>query len=420
MRNSRFKMAMAGKEPKLSVALLTAGRDRPYAFGLVTALMAKGITLDVIGGDDLDCPTWDRIPHVRFLNLRGDMSEGASLLRKIIRVLVYYLRLILYSATAKPKIFHILWNNKFETFDRVPLMLYYKFLGKKTVLTVHNVNARARDANDTWFNRLTLKLQYQLVDHLFVHTERMKMDLINQFGVCKSAISVIPFGINNAVPDTNLPSDEARRRLGIAENDRTILFFGNIAPYKGLEYLIDAFRQIASRCREYRLIIAGKPKNCESYWTSLQNILSCHPNLDRILQKIEYIPDDQTELYFRAADVLVLPYRYIYQSGVLFLAYSFGLPVIATDVGPMREEITEGKTGFVCGPEDSVDLARSIETYFSSDLFNNLKTRRQEIRKYAIERHSWGVISESTQKIYRELLGNQFPIKAYTVSSIRS
>ena len=73
--------------------------------------------------------------------------------------------------------------------------------------------------------------------------------------------------------------------------------------------------------------------------------------------RAEYIPDDETELYFKAADVLVLPYRHIYQSGVLFLGYSFGLPVLAADVGALKEEIVEGKTGFVFKPEDSVDLA---------------------------------------------------------------
>ena len=70
-----------------------------------------------------------------------------------------------------------------------------------------------------------------------------------------------------------------------------------------------------------------------------------------------FILDDETELYLKAADVLVLPYRYIYQSGVLFLGHSFGLPVIAADVGCLKDEIVEGQTGFIFRPEDPVDLA---------------------------------------------------------------
>ena len=74
----------------------------------------------------------------------------------------YYVRLVRYAATAKPKLFHILWNNKFELFDRTVLMLYYKLLGKSIVFTAHNVNAGKRDSNDSWLNRLSLKIQYQL------------------------------------------------------------------------------------------------------------------------------------------------------------------------------------------------------------------------------------------------------------------
>ena len=94
----------------------------------------------------------------------------------------------------------------------------------------------------------------------------------------------------------------------------------------------------------------------------------------------DYIPDEETELYFKAADVLVLPYRHIYQSGVLFLGYSFGLPVLAADVGPLKDEIVEGKTGFVFRPEDSVGLATTIEQYFASDLFANLTISKGNTR----------------------------------------
>jgi glycosyltransferase involved in cell wall biosynthesis len=299
-------------------------------------------------------------------------------------------------------------------------MLYYKLLRKKIVLTVHNVNAKKRDSNDTVLNRLTLKIQYRLADHLFVHTEKMKRELMEEFGVSASAITVIPFGINNAVPDTSLTSGDARQRLGITKDDRTILFFGNIAPYKGLEYLVDAFQQVVTRSGNYRLIIAGNLKDCETYWNDIQEMITRDVNGGQILLKIEYIPDDETEVYFKAADLLVLPYRHIYQSGVLFLGYSFGLPVVATDVGALREEIIEGRTGFVCRPEDSVDLARAIETYFSSDLYKDLNNRRQEIRKYSHERHSWDVISESTGSVYRELLGGQLSDKPCTASSTRS
>lgn len=392
---------------EIEVGLLTGGGDRHYAFGLAMALISKGVCLDFIGGDEVDSPELHSTPKLTFLNLRRNGREDASLVSKAFKVLSYYVQLIRYAAMARPKVFHILWNNKFEFFDRTLLMLYYRVLGKKIVLTAHNVNAGRRDSTDTPLNRLTLRIQYRLADHIFVHTERMKLELLEEFGVRKAAVTVVPYGINNAVPDTELTPDEAKRRLGIRRGERTILFFGNIVPYKGLEYLVAAFEQIVTRGGDYRLIIAGRlKKDCEKYWHEIQRMISGVLNRERIILNMDYIPDEDTELYFKAADVLVLPYAHIFQSGVLFLGYSFGLPVIAADVGCLREDIIEGKTGFVFEPKDPVDLAKTIEMYFSSDLYRGLNSRRQEIREYVEERHSWDAVGRMTRDVYAELLSN--------------
>lgn len=102
----------------------------------------------------------------------------------------------------------------------------------------------------------------------------------------------------------------------------------------------------------------------------------------------------------------MLPYSHIYQSGVLSLGYGFGLPVIAADVGSLKEEIIEGKTGFVFKVKDSMALAKAIGTFFSSDLFQNLKNRRREIQEYANERYSWDKVAAITTKVYSGLLQN--------------
>jgi glycosyltransferase involved in cell wall biosynthesis len=392
---------IAGRN-SLNVALLTGGADRPYAFGIATALMSCGTAIDVIGSDELDCPDFYK-PGVTFLNLRGDQEPGASVARKVSRVLVYYARLIRYCASAKPRIFHILWNNKFDLFDRTLLMLYYKLLRKKIVLTLHNINKGRRDARDTGLNRLTLRIQYQLSDHIFVHTDKMKRELIEEFGERETRITVIPFGINNAVPHTSLSPSAARPRLGIHESNKTILFFGNIAPYKGLEYLVSAFHQLCSMRDDYCLIIAGRPKKCEQYWNSLLETMHDGIASERIILRASFIPDEETEIYFKAADVVVLPYTHIYQSGVLLLGYSFGLPAIGTDVGSFREDIVEGKTGFLCRPADAVDRARAIELYFESPLYRHLDEMREEIKEYAHQRYSWETVANTTCSVYADL-----------------
>ncbi|HEU6449235.1 MAG TPA: glycosyltransferase family 4 protein [Verrucomicrobiae bacterium] len=388
-------------EPR--VAVLTAGRDKHYSMDLARALIAAGENFDFICGDEMDEPSLRDDPHINVFNLRGDQSTGAPMKTKIMRVLTYYWRLIRYAATAQPKIFHILWNNKFEWFDRTLLMLYYRAMGKRIVLTAHNINAGERDSTDSFSNRLTLKIQYRLCDNILVHTNKMKTELISEFGVSEKCVTVIPFGINRTVPQTGLTRTQARRQLGLRDNDKTLLFFGNIAPYKGLDNLIFAFKQLIKNDANYRLIIAGRPKGPENYWKQLQQKIAGSGAADHILRHIEYIADDQIELFFKAADVLVLPYVHIFQSGVLFLGYSFGLPVIATDVGSFREEIIEGKTGMICEVSTAA-LKKTIQDYFESELFRNLEKWRNEIQSYASERYSWSKVATITTGVYAEVL----------------
>jgi glycosyltransferase involved in cell wall biosynthesis len=391
---------------RIAVSLLTGGSDKPYVFGLATELSSKGVLLDLIASDELDSSEFRGIPRMRFLKFRGDQNPHVSLWNKTARILSYYSKLIRYAATAKPKIFHILWNNKFLHFDRTLLTYYYKLLGKKVVLTVHNVNTERRDNKDSAFNRFTLRVQYRLADHLFVHTEKMKEELIDEFGAQAGRISVIPLGINNFAPQTNLTSAEAKRRLGIRTDEKAILFFGRITPYKGLEMLVEAFQKSLPSADTYRLMIAGRPEEATEagYWFPIREALRADVQKGRVLLRAEHIPDAETEVYFKAADVLVLPYRDIYQSGILFLGYSFGLPALAANVGSLKEEMVEGRTGFLFQPEDPADLAAAIEKYFASDLYRDLSRRRQEIQDYARRGHDWNIVGVTTLGVYEGLL----------------
>lgn len=393
------------KSAELDVCLLTGGFDRPYAYGLAMALVAHGVRLDVIGSDYVDCPEMHSTRGLTFFNLWPPASDNRTATGRISRVLRHYVRLIRYTAIAKPKVFHILWNSKVQFFDRTLLMLYYKAMGKNIALTAHNVNQARRDGNDTWLNRLTLRMQYALTDHIFVHTQKMKDELIADFGVRDHVVTVIRHPINDAFPDTDLTPKEAKRRLGLEDHDKAILCFGRIKPYKGIEHLLEAFRILAKRDESYRLIIAGEvEKRNVGYLDQIRQMipseLECR---GQVMLKAQFIPDEEMEVYLKAADVMVLPYNEIFQSGVLFLGYSFGLPVIATDVGSFKEEIVEGRTGFVCRRGDPKDLADAIEKYFNSDLYRDLDKTRTEIKDHAGLHHSWAAVAELTRGAYTQL-----------------
>ena len=147
--------------------------------------------------------------------------------------------------------------------------------------------------------------------------------------------------------------------------EKVILFFGNIAPYKGVEYLIEAMNHLKAKMDDVKLIVAGRIKHdCQAYWDKINEMIEKYRLNDSIMCRTEYIPEEEAEIYFKSADLLVLPYKHIFQSGLIYTSYRFGLPVVATDVGSLRNDVIEGRTGFVCKPEEPADMANKISGLF--------------------------------------------------------
>lgn len=396
-------MNSVNSDTRVTVSLLTGGRDPHYALGLLHGLISCGYEVEFIGNDHMQGADIVRNRNVKYYNLRGDQSADAPLLEKIVRVVKYYLRLVKYAYKTDSKLFHILWLNKFTYLDMTLMNVYYKILGKRLIFTAHNINIGERDGNNSILNRLCLKFMYKTVDHIFVHTDKMRQQLAEGFGINTGKITVIPFGINNVMPRSALLPEQARHRLKVNKQEKVLLFFGNIAPYKGLEYLIPALAIIQKKHKAVKLIIAGKIKNCESYWAEIERLIKVQGLDEYIIKKIDYIPDEEVEVYFKAADVSILPYAYIYQSGVIFLSYSFGLPVVVTDVGSMKEDVIEGKTGFICKAKNADDLAEKINQYYDSNLYRELSSNRGKIIDYANGKYSWKSIAATTGAIYKKL-----------------
>jgi glycosyltransferase involved in cell wall biosynthesis len=149
-------------------------------------------------------------------------------------------------------------------------------------------------------------------------------------------------------------------------------------------------------------VIVGKVnKGHEEYWESLQEELSPHLAEGTVLCRIEHIPDDEIEVFFKATDVVVLPYVRIFQSGVPFLAYSFGVPVIATDAGSLSDVVIDEVTGYVCPKENASALAAAIRHFFAGELYKSLPVTMDRIRVLARERYSWTRVAELTESVYR-------------------
>jgi len=387
---------------KSSLILGGQGGDIYYELGLLQGLVNNGLEVEVIGNNAMARSEVVKDPRVTFFNLRGDQNPSASLGRKFLRIMKFYTRLIRYAIKTKSRVFHIQWLNKFLFFDRIVLNVFYKALGKKIVFTAHNVDARERDGGNSLYNRITLKAMYHICDQIIVHTPRMRDQLIEWFQIKPEHVSVVPYGINNMVPKTGVKQRDARESLGLPPDSKVLLFFGFIAPYKGLDILISAMPLVRGKIPEIKLVVAGNIKNkaANPYWGQIEDSIKEKALSACLKMDARFIEDEEIETYFAAADVLILPYRYIFQSGILFLSLNYGLPVIASDVGSLKDFVDVGKTGFVCPPEDPAALAEAIVSFFDSDLYLDLEENKGAIYRYAKEKYSWDRIAEITSGIY--------------------
>ena len=155
-----------------------------------------------------------------------------------------------------------------------------------------------------------------------------------------------------------LPREEAARILGIDPALKTLLFFGLIRDYKGLDILLEAFRDLPD---DYQLVVAGEPYGS---FDKYREIIDTIPGKDRIHVFPDYVRDSRVKVFFSAADVTVLPYRSATQSGISSISYHFEVPMIVTDVGGLKGTIGDRGTGIVAPAAEPGVIRAEILRYF--------------------------------------------------------
>jgi len=184
----------------------------------------------------------------------------------------------------------------------------------------------------------------------------------------------------------------AQKTLGTDPSKKTLLFFGLIREYKGLDILLDAFNMLDE---SYQLIIAGEPYGSfEPYQKKIDN----SPGKARIHLYTRYIADNEVSLFFGASDVVVLPYKSATQSGISAISYHFNLPMITTDVGGLKEAVGKPGTGVVVDYPDSNLVAQGIRDYFEK---SNADFYVKNIQKLK-EQLSWSVFAERLTGFYKD------------------
>lgn len=178
---------------------------------------------------------------------------------------------------------------------------------------------------------------------------------------------------------TKINQKEAIETLGLDFEKKTILFFGIIREYKGLDVLIDAFGSLSD---EFQLIIAGE---CYGSFEKYSLQIEKNKNKDRIKLHLKYISDQEVATFFSAADVCILPYKSATQSGITAISHHFCVPIIATDVGGLKETIKNGQNGLIVESAETEKIKYALEKYFKEAL----KLKFEEKLTEENEENSW-------------------------------
>jgi glycosyltransferase involved in cell wall biosynthesis len=251
---------------------------------------------------------------------------------------------------------------------------------RRTVLLCHNIGSHDHRVADSVAWPVLSRLPHAHIVHQSDGPKRIRA--LNP----KAQVICSPHPVYEFFCDAAVTREEARRRLSLNPGDEVCLVFGLVRRYKGVDIAIEAARLLQDRPR-FRLLVAGEfyePR--DPYDRMIQRLGLA----GRVILEDRYIPNEEVALYYRAADVLVAPYREASHSGVVQIAVGFGLPVIASDVGGMKDLVSDGKTGLLVPAVDAKALADAVRRFFDQGL---AVVFRQNIEKQK-GRFSWSSLAE--------------------------
>jgi glycosyltransferase involved in cell wall biosynthesis len=298
----------------------------------------------------------------------------------------------------RPDVLHLHWTHRYlrRQYGSRSLgrrrtgfeMRLLRRLGVRVVWTVHNV--AGHESGDEG-ERLAHAAIAAACDAIVCHCEAARTlaaDAYRLDAAARARMHVIPHGnYVGAYPDT-FTREAAREALGLAPDQTVFLFLGQIRRYKGVMDLIDAFRTFDRQ--DVRLVVAGRLDR-----PSLARSLRRHGRGDeRVTLLPGNVPDDRMQVFLRAADVMVLPYRDVLTSGSAILAMTFGLPVVAPRIGCLPETLAD--CAIMYDPDAPWGLRSALEEALRTDL--GALGARAAATAATLD---WGPIGAQVARLYR-------------------
>lgn len=205
-----------------------------------------------------------------------------------------------------------------------------------------------------WFDKALSKFTLKFADSYICQSNYVLEQLQSHYKnrlILKTTLSVYDCYNNNTYDKVS-----AKKKLGI-KTDKVILFFGLIRKYKGLDKLIKSFKLIQEQYPDISLLVVGECYEDISYY---KNMITEEGINKSVLLIDKFIDNEAIEPYFKASDLVCLPYNSATQSGILMMAYGFNIPAVVNNVGGLPELVVEGKTGHVIDNNSPANIAKGI------------------------------------------------------------
>ncbi len=395
-------MTGPGSRPMRILEIETFGRGGlvHYAHNLSSALAGRGHEVTLLTAAAYELEDRPRPEGLRLVRAIGRFTSGRG--RALPGPLLAWARRVeavadAFAVTAvarreRPDVVHFHSTN--------PAAAVYLTLlrraGVPLVATAHVVTPHERVP----LQRAVYRRVHHAPDLVVAHSEFDRRRLVDEFAVPPGRVVVIPHGeYGFFAAGERRDRDEARHGLGLSPQDEVALFFGYVREYKGLDVLLDAWPAVREARPRARLVVAGDPVRLPA---PRRRALEEQAARLGAVCRLEFVPFSDVAAYFAAADALVLPYRHVSQSGVLYLALALGLPVVATRVGGLPELLQDGASALLVPPESPVALAAALARLLGdADLRGRLARGGLRIA----EEHSWPAVAERTEAAFARLVG---------------
>lgn len=391
-----------------------------YAYQLCTAMAKAGADVTLITAVDYELgnlphnfkvmnkmklwaqidPLLSRVPRTKIGTIWRKVFWNVRRGFRAIRLTIEWIKLTSYLLKRRPDII------QFGELENAIEAFFLRYMHRKGLVLsqiCHEFEKREKDNKPAQAGNKLNPGIYSTFSAIFVHGQANQNRFLSLYDIPHQIVHSIQHGNEQLFPvseNIEKDMDVLRGKYKLTKNEQVILFFGNLTPSKGIPDLIHGFKHVFDNNKNSRLIVAGMP----SKYIDMNELFKLTVELDIsdvVIFDSRYIPMDEIGPLMKLADIVVYPYRSITQSGALQVAFAFGRPVVATNVGGFPEAVDDGQNGFLVPTEAPEELAKAILKIINNP---SLAEKMGRHAKHVSEtRFAWEPIAEEIVSVYRTI-----------------